>query len=75
MPAMIDTKTCTGCGRCGRSCTLDVIYYNKDEKKLEIRYPEECWMCGSCRQECPSGAITLRFPLNTLYNASSNPYM
>ena len=31
--------------------------------------------CGSCRQECPSGAITLRFPLNTLYNASSNPYM
>ena len=52
-----------------------VIYYNKDEKKAEIRYPEECWMCGSCRQECPSGAITLRFPLNTLYNASSNPYM
>ena len=45
------------------------------EKKAEIRYPEECWMCGSCRQECPSGAITLRFPLNTLYNASSNPYM
>ena len=42
---------------------------------MEIRYPEECWMCGSCRQECPSGAITLRFPLNTLYNASSNPYM
>ena len=65
MPAMIDTKTCTGCGRCDRSCPLDVIYYNKDEKKAEIRYPEECWMCGSCRQECPSGAITLRFPLNT----------
>ena len=51
MPAMIDTKTCTGCGRCDRSCPLDVIYYNKDEKKAEIRYPEECWMCGSCRQE------------------------
>lgn len=30
MPAMIDTKTCTGCGRCDRSCPLDVIYYNKD---------------------------------------------
>ena len=39
MPAMIDTKTCTGCGRCDRSCPLDVIYYNKDEKKAEIRYP------------------------------------
>ena len=54
MPAMIDTKTCTGCGRCDRSCPLDVIYYNKDEKKAEIRYPEECWMCGSCRQEHPT---------------------
>lgn len=53
MPAMIDTKTCTGCGRCDRSCPLDVIYYNKDEKKAEIRYPEECWMCGSCQPECP----------------------
>ena len=40
MPAMIDTKTCTGCGRCDRSCPLDVIYYNKDEKKAEIRYPD-----------------------------------
>ena len=75
MPAMIDKKACTGCGRCDRSCPLDVIHYNKDEKRAEIRYPEECWMCGSCRQECPAGAITLRFPLNTLHNASSNPYM
>ncbi|HIW78843.1 MAG TPA: 4Fe-4S dicluster domain-containing protein, partial [Candidatus Bilophila faecipullorum] len=24
MPAMIDKKTCTGCGRCDRSCPLDV---------------------------------------------------
>ena len=56
MPAMIDTKTCTGCGRCDRSCLpLDVIYYNKDEKKAKSAIPEECWMCGSCRQECPSG--------------------
>ena len=75
MPAMIDMKKCLGCGICDRSCPLDVIHFNKEEKTPEVRYPEECWMCGSCRQVCPAQAITLRFPLNTLYNASSNPYM
>ena len=75
MPAMIDTNACLGCKICDKSCPLDAIYFNEEEKKAEVRYPEECWMCGSCRQACPAGAITLRFPLNTLYSASANPYI
>lgn len=75
MPPVINKDTCIKCGICDRSCPIDVIYQNPDTKEAEIRYPEECWMCGSCRQVCPVQAITLRFPLNTLYNASSNPYI
>jgi NAD-dependent dihydropyrimidine dehydrogenase PreA subunit len=33
-----------------------------------VLYPWECWHCGSCRQDCPEGAITIKFPpqmLNT----------
>lgn len=75
MPAMIDKTLCIGCGICDRSCPLDVIYFNAEQQKGEVRYPEECWMCGSCRQACPQGAISLRFPLNTLYSAVTNPYI
>lgn len=75
MPAMIDAQACIGCKQCDTSCPLDVIYFDEKEEKAEVRYPEECWMCGSCRQTCPIGAIMLRFPLNTLYNASANPYI
>lgn len=75
MPAVIDTDRCNGCGICDKSCPLDVIYFNAETRVPEVRYPEECWMCGSCRQVCKAGAVTLRFPLNTLHNATLNPYI
>jgi len=30
---------------------------------VEVRYPDECWHCGVCRQDCPAGAVTIEFPL------------
>jgi len=27
-----------------------------------VRYPQECWHCGACRQECARGAISFTFP-------------
>ncbi|RLI00174.1 ferredoxin, partial [Candidatus Bathyarchaeota archaeon] len=27
-----------------------------------LKYPDECWHCGACRQDCPVEAITIRFP-------------
>jgi NAD-dependent dihydropyrimidine dehydrogenase PreA subunit len=31
-----------------------------------LKYPEECWHCGSCRQDCPEGAIEIQFPPDML---------
>jgi NAD-dependent dihydropyrimidine dehydrogenase PreA subunit len=38
------------------------------------KYPEECWHCGSCRQECPEEAIQIRFPLRVMVAAGVVPY-
>jgi len=30
-----------------------------------VLYPDECWYCGTCVQECPRpGAVALAHPLN-----------
>jgi NAD-dependent dihydropyrimidine dehydrogenase PreA subunit len=31
-----------------------------------LKYPEECWHCGSCRQDCPDEAIEIEFPPDML---------
>jgi ferredoxin len=38
---------------------------NPEKKKPPvILYPEECWFCGSCVEECPRpGAISMPHPL------------
>jgi len=45
-------------------CPLDCIYL-KDEI-AEVVYPNECWHCGACRQDCPEQAITYEFTLTML---------
>jgi adenylylsulfate reductase, subunit B len=65
MPPVIDRKTCTGCGLCEDLCMADAIYSTEDKngKKVPfVKYPDECWHCGSCRQDCPVQAITIKFP-------------
>jgi len=45
-----DKDICIGCNRCV-------------EKEPIVMYPEECWFCGGCVEECPApGAITLVHP-------------
>jgi NAD-dependent dihydropyrimidine dehydrogenase PreA subunit len=60
MSAVIDYEKCKGCAKCANHCPLDVIYMEKN--KAVIRYPDECWYCGACRQDCKSGAIHFEFP-------------
>jgi NAD-dependent dihydropyrimidine dehydrogenase PreA subunit len=74
MPPVIDKVLCSGCATCEDSCPLDVIYMDDEEGKSFIKYPEECWHCGSCRQECPEGAIEIRFPLRMIVSAGVVPY-
>jgi NAD-dependent dihydropyrimidine dehydrogenase PreA subunit len=52
------------CGTCEEHCPLDVFYSEGEE--MEVRYPDECWHCGVCRQDCPTGAVTIEFPLSML---------
>jgi NAD-dependent dihydropyrimidine dehydrogenase PreA subunit len=35
-----------------------------DERKKSpfLPRPQECWHCGSCRQDCPQQAISIVFP-------------
>jgi adenylylsulfate reductase subunit B len=63
MPPVIDHEKCTGCGVC-EECMGDVIYLKEENGKrfAYARYPDECWYCGSCRQDCPEGAIAIVFP-------------
>ncbi len=61
MPAVIDSSKCTGCGICDEICPGDVIHINEEGIRAEVRYPDECWICGSCRMECPEDAITYTF--------------
>jgi NAD-dependent dihydropyrimidine dehydrogenase PreA subunit len=64
MPVEIDEIKCIGCNKCITICTMDVMVPNPEKGKPPIvLYPEECWRSGDCVEECPTGAIKLRFPL------------
>lgn len=47
----VDEHKCTGCGRCVRSCKMDVSKINS----------AECIRCGECAKVCPENAVDTRF--------------
>lgn len=64
MPVTFDLALCDGCGKCSDVCPGDVIYMSGSigERQPFNRYADECWHCGSCRQDCPQNAISIAFP-------------
>lgn len=67
MPPVINQELCVKCGLCAQICPLDVIKMEKDEndeKKIVVKYPDECWHCRACAIDCPKQAITMRYPLS-----------
>lgn len=66
MPMVFDYEKCDGCGVCSAVCPGDVIYMRPTgvgrERKPYNRFPQECWHCGSCRQDCEQLAIGVAFP-------------
>lgn len=55
----IDKELCIGCGECIKSCAVDVIRMDEEEKKAVISYPQDCMLCELCTFFCPTGAISL----------------
>ena len=55
----IDKELCIGCGECVKSCAVDVIRMDEEEKKAVIVYPQDCMLCEMCTFFCPTNAITL----------------
>ncbi len=63
MPPFINSELCTKCGRCYEACQSDVFFNSIPGQDVNVTYPEECWHCYACIEECPAGAIALRLPM------------
>ena len=49
----IDSKKCTGCTACQKTCKLDIpVWKNPDSM--------DCIRCGECKTACPHKAITMK---------------
>ena len=62
-PIRFDESRCIGCNRCMEACMIDVMLPGEPGKHPVAAYPDECWYCGCCVMECPTGAISLHHPL------------
>ncbi|MDH4241406.1 MAG: ATP-binding protein [Phycisphaerae bacterium] len=51
----VDSKQCTGCGKCGEICQYSAIIHLKDSSVLT--FEQLCHSCGGCFLICPAGAI------------------
>ncbi|MCE5295510.1 MAG: DUF362 domain-containing protein [Euryarchaeota archaeon] len=50
-------RNCTGCGRCERSCPMNVIKMRKGVARIMYR---RCIRCYTCHEMCTSAAIELK---------------
>lgn len=46
----VDSNKCIDCGKCKKSCPMDIDLHKEPGSKLCVR-------CGKCKKNCPTGAI------------------
>jgi adenylylsulfate reductase subunit B len=63
MPPVIDETKCIACGTCADVCAEDVYFGSEDGKVPVPAYPDFCFHCNCCVEECPAQDIHLRVPL------------
>ena len=60
----IDPEKCIACYQCAGICRCNVIVENPEKGKPPlVVYPDECWHCAVCTENCPTGAIEFEHPL------------
>lgn len=65
MPPVINEDKCKRCNKCVDTCSEDVFYGSQKGEFPVVTYPEVCWYCNCCVNECPvEGAIKLQLPLS-----------
>ncbi len=52
----IDSTKCTKCGLCFEVCSSYVLALGK-AREIQVRYPEQCCVCGHCVAICPENAL------------------
>ena len=58
---IVDEEKCNGCGRCVRSCPIQLLMLNENNKAApNDRYDYfRCITCQNCVAVCPQGAVTI----------------
>ena len=72
---LLNTSRCIACGKCMKSCPMNVFTL-KDNAKTPLPVDEmNCIMCGKCEKECPADAVfineTFSNGLRILFRESS----
>ncbi len=68
---VVDTETCTLCGRCAEVCQYHAIAVIGDQVLV---FPELCHGCGSCTRQCPAHAISeVPDPIGVLERGHAGP--
>lgn len=57
----VNQEVCTGCGRCVRRCSHDVLEIERSDRgaKAVARHPERCTACKNCMGVCEFRALAL----------------
>jgi ferredoxin len=56
--AVVDPKTCAGCGACADRCQMEAITVSQENGVAAVDM-DRCIGCGLCVTTCPTGAVTL----------------
>ena len=57
---VLDEESCNGCGRCVKTCPIQLLMIEKDKARPNNRYDNfRCITCQNCVSVCPQGAVTI----------------
>jgi len=69
MVSQVNTKLCSGCGACVKTCIFKAVSL-EGEPAISVIDPQRCRGCGNCVTACPADARDLvAYPSSYLYKA------